>query len=193
MNATKRSRLPNKIFNYIHVARCQKLFSLAWYDNMMYAQSEDFSPAKALQIPCCNNLSCNSTEPYYTQREPFVNTAIAKATEADREWIACWTLALKQWRTKTSIRLWNAAGVKKAMPESLVILDCCLIALAKSGRLLNFTKLIKFFEPWHGISKHAEEILHCLEKNRPSLNSDVNPNVDSATHLPSKAERKATL
>lgn len=79
------------------------------------------------------------------------------------------------------------------MLKSLVILDCCFIALAKSGRLLNLTKLMKFFESWHGISKHAEEILHCLEKNRLFLNSDVNPNVDSATYLPSKAKQKATL
>ena len=192
-NATKRSRLPNEIFDYIHVARCRRLFSLAWYDDMTYAQSGDSSPTKALPIPCCNGPSCNSTESYYTQREPFLNTAIAKATEADREWMACRTLALKQWRTETSIRLWNAAGVKKAMPESLVMPDCCLIALAKSRGLLNFTELIKFLEPWHDVSKHAEEILHCLKKNRPSLNSDANPNVDSATHLPSKAERKATL
>ena len=155
---------------------------------MTYAQSEDSSPAKALPIPCCNGLSCNFTEPYYTQRKLFVNTAIAKATEADREWMACRTLALKQWKTETSIWLWNAAGVKNAMFESLVMPDYCLIPPVKSRRLLNLTELIEFLEPWHGVSKHVKENIQCLKKNRPSLNSDVNPNVDSATDLFSKAK-----
>lgn len=117
-DAAKRSKLPNEIFDYIHVARCRRLFSLAWYEDLTYAQSDDSSSPTALPIPCCNGPSCNSTEPSYTQREPFVDTTTKKATEADREWRACRTLALKQWRTETSTRLWNAAGVIKAMPES---------------------------------------------------------------------------
>lgn len=76
------------------------------------------------------------------------------------------------------------------MPESLVLPDCCLVALAKSEGLLNLTELIKFLQPWHGVSKHAHEIFHCLEKNRPPLNSIAEPLVPN---LPSKAERKVAL
>ena len=102
--------------------------------------------------------------------------------------MACRTLALKRWKTEVSTRLWNAAGVKMIMPESLIMPDCCLVALAKSERLLNLTELIEFLEPWHGVSKHAQEIFQCLEKNRP-------PPIPEAPvpNLPSKAERKATL
>lgn len=72
--------------------------------------------------------------------------------------MACQILALKQWKTEAFTRLWNIAGVKMIMPESFIMLDCCLVALAKSEGLLNLTKLIEFLEPWHGISKHAQEI-----------------------------------
>lgn len=112
-DAAKRTKLPNEIFDYIHVARCRRLFSLAWYEDLTYAQSDDLSSPTALPIPCCNGLSCNLIEPSYTPRELFVDTTTKKATEADREWMACRTLALKQWRTETSTRLWNAAGVHK--------------------------------------------------------------------------------
>ena len=44
------------------------------------------------------------------------------------------------------------------MPKSLIIPDCCLVALAKSEGLLNLTELIEFLEPWHNIFKHAQEL-----------------------------------
>ena len=82
-------------------------------------------------------------------------------------------LALKQWRIKTSTQLLNTVRVTRAMLESLVLPDCFLVALAKSDRLSNVTELIKFLEPWHGVSKHAQEIFHCLEKNCPPLDSNA--------------------
>lgn len=102
--------------------------------------------------------------------------------------MACRTLALKQWRTEASTRLWNAAGVKNTMLESLVMPNCCLVALVKSEGLLNITELIEFLELWHGVSKHAQETFHCLEKNRPPPNPEA-----PIPNLPSKAERKAAL
>ena len=104
--------------------------------------------------------------------------------------MACRTFALKQWRTETSTQLWNTAGVTRAMPESLVLPDCCLVALAKSEGLLNLTELIKFLEPWHGVSKHAQEIFHCLEKNRPPLDSNAEP---PEANLLSKAKQKLAV
>ncbi len=103
-DAAKRAKLPNEIFDYIYVARCRCLFALAWYDNLIYAQSENSAP-KALPIACCNGPSCKSMEPEYTQREEFIDTATPKITEVDREWIAYRTLGLKKWRTETSVRM----------------------------------------------------------------------------------------
>lgn len=86
-DTAKRATLLNEIFDYIHIARCRRLFSLAWYDNLTYAQSDDSSaPAPAaLPITYCNDPSCRSTEPSYTQREPFIDMTTTKTTEADRE------------------------------------------------------------------------------------------------------------
>lgn len=154
---------------------------------MTYAQSED---TKELPVPCCNGPSCNSVEPDFIQREPFMDTTNPPITEADREWIVCQTLELKRWRTETSTRFWEASGVKKRMPEGLTMPDNCLVALAKSGGLLaTLTQLIKFLEPWHGVSKYADEIFLCLETNCPPLE----PKIELPFQLPSKAQRKANL
>ena len=102
--------------------------------------------------------------------------------------MTCRALALKQWKTEASTRLWNAAGVKNITPKSLVMPNCCLVALVKSEGLLNITKLIEFLKPWHSISKHSQEILHCLEKNRPPPNPEA-----LVPNLLSKAKQKAAL
>lgn len=74
------------------------------------------------------------------------------------------------------------------MPESLIMPNCCLVALAKSEGLLNLTELIKFLELWHDISKQAQEIFQYLQKNYlPPIPETPIPN------LLSKAEQKAAL
>lgn len=45
----------NKIFDYIHITR-YKLFFLAWYNNLIFAQSKK-STQKTLAIFSCNSLS----------------------------------------------------------------------------------------------------------------------------------------
>lgn len=76
------------------------------------------------------------------------------------------------------------------MLEGLIMPDNCLVALAKSGGLLaTFTQLIKFLEPWHGVSKYADEIFLYLETNRLLLE----PKTELPCQLPSKAQRKANL
>ena len=96
IDVEKRAKLPHKIFDYIHIASCWKLFFLAWYDNLTYIQSNDSStPLVALPTTCCNGPSCSSTKSLYTQQELFIDTTTIKITKADQEWIACWTLALK--------------------------------------------------------------------------------------------------
>ena len=76
------------------------------------------------------------------------------------------------------------------MPESLVLPNCCLVALAKSEGLSNLTELIKFLEPWHSVFKHAQEIFNCLEKNCPPLDSNAEP---PEANLSSKAKQKLAL
>ena len=76
------------------------------------------------------------------------------------------------------------------MLKSLVLPYCCLVALAKSEGLSNLTELIKFLEPWHSVSKHAQEIFHCLKKNCLPLDSNAEP---PKANFPSKAAQKLAL
>ena len=102
-DAAKRANLPDEMFEYIHVAQCQRLYSLAWYDDMTYAQSSDNSGAtKTLPQPCCNGPRCQSEEPEFMKRDSFIDTSTPKYMENDREWIAYRGLALKVWRKETS-------------------------------------------------------------------------------------------
>ncbi len=80
-------------------------------------------------------------------------------------------------------------GVTKLMPKSLIMSDCCLASLAKSGGIFKFEDLLEFLDPWHSIDKHANKIFKCLEMNRPPLDIDAKPLLQS----PSKAERKNVL
>ena len=41
------------------------------------------------------------------------------------------------------------------MPQSLVLSDYALVALATSEGLSILTELIKFLKPWHDVSKYA--------------------------------------
>lgn len=151
-DAAKRAKIPDEIFDYIHVARCRRLFSLAWYDDMTYADKEmldDSIMKKALPLACCNGPSCMSPEPEFLHREPFIEPTVTKYTESDREWMAYRTVALKKWRKETADRVWLEQGVEEdeELPDNLIMDDDCLIALAKSGDFLqDLSSLINFFE-----------------------------------------------
>lgn len=80
-NVDKCAKLPNKIFDYIHIAKYRRLFSLAWYGNVMYAFKEKI--AKSLSGLCCNRPGCKSTMPEIFNWEPFANTTLVKVTESD--------------------------------------------------------------------------------------------------------------
>lgn len=186
---SKRAKIPDDIFDYINIARCRRLFSLAYYDDLTYAQEKGSKSNKALPTACCNGPSCNSPEPEYLQREPFMEQAtVIKYADAELEWIACRIAGLKQWRNEKSIRFWLQEGLgaeAKNMPDNLILSDCCLLALAKDGELLqDESSLVDFLEPWHGTADFAEEILVCIQKN--SFHSEY-------PALPSKAEREAVL
>ncbi|MCJ1471089.1 hypothetical protein MMC07_009737, partial [Pseudocyphellaria aurata] len=95
-DATKRAKMPDEIFDYIHVARCQRLFPLAWYNDLTYAVDAAVpEAAKALPDACCNGLSCQSPKPACLQREPFIKKLTKpRLSESDREWIAYRTAEL---------------------------------------------------------------------------------------------------
>lgn len=188
-DAEKRARLPDKIFDYIHVASCRRRFSLAWYDDSTYLVSQADGQTKSFPRFCCNGPVCQSEEPAILQgREDFIDVTKKTFTEVDREWIAFRTAALKNWRKEASNRFWIAKGLAAdAMPPSLILSDTCLSALAKSGGdlLADIFLLKEFLKPWHGADRHLDEIFECLQQSSPSKESSVS--------LPSRAERKMIL
>lgn len=85
-DATKQANLSNKMFEYIHVAQCQRLYFLAWYDDMIYAQSSNNSRAtKALPQLCCNGLGYQSKKPEFIKWDTFIDTSTFKYTENNWE------------------------------------------------------------------------------------------------------------
>lgn len=67
-DTAKRANIPNKIFDYIHVARHRRLFSLAWYNYLTYndkVTSDEPIFKKPLPETCCNGASYNSPELEY--------------------------------------------------------------------------------------------------------------------------------
>lgn len=146
---------------------------MAWYDDITYALDTESGLGKALPTSCCNAPSCQSIEPEFLQREPFIDSSPTKYTETDREWFAYRTVALKKWRLETSQQLWVNKGVERNMPPGLIMSDDCLAALAKSGgTLVDSDSLIKFLEPWYGLDKHCTEILACLDSTTSSTSVD---------------------
>lgn len=189
-DAAKRAKLPDEIFDYIHVAQYRRLFSLAWYDDLTYADQEQIDGSitkKALPTACCNGPSCKSVEPEFLHREPFIQSKVIKHTESDREWMACRTAALKKWRKATADRVWLEQGVDsdEELPDTLIMDDNCLIALAKNGEVLqDKTSLIQFLKPWYGMERYTDELLACIQQNS---------SCSATPDLPSKSERKAIL
>lgn len=88
-DAEKRRNLPDEIFEYIHVARCRRLFSLVWYDDMTYARTDDAGVTTPLPTLCCNGPDCLFVESDYLRREPFIDLTPANYTEIDRECGCC--------------------------------------------------------------------------------------------------------
>lgn len=58
-DAQKRANLPDKIFDYIHIVKCCRIFSLNWYDDSTYGNGNEAS-TKPLPTFCCNGSGCNS-------------------------------------------------------------------------------------------------------------------------------------
>lgn len=130
--------MTNLIFDYIHVAQCQRLFSLAWYDDLTYSSKKGLNH-QPLSLAYCNGPNCKNIEPDYMNREPFISTTLTKLTESDQEWIFCRTIALKKWRSQISTYQWLELGVnakEKDIPDGAIMSETCLTALVKQGELL---------------------------------------------------------
>lgn len=195
-DAAKRALLPDEIFDYIHTAKCRRLFSLAWYDDFTYAAISDSAnqlSAKALPSPCCNGPSCLSLLPnFLSEREPFIKTTSVTYSEAEQEWAIYRTSELKKWRTAASIKYWAQKHVTRSMPESLLMPDACLLALAKNAlTLTNIDILNKFLDPWYGVSKFSDEILTCIQQTVPG--PELLPGAHLGSSVPSRPERRAML
>ena len=164
-DAEKRAKLPDEIFDYIHAAKCRRLFSLAWYDDLTYAPNAE-GLSKALPTLCCNSFSCSSEEPPFLKRLLFIDTTAVKYTEADREWIAYRTAELKKWRKAKSKAFWLEQKVEAEIPDTLLMSDECLVGLAKAADSLidsiDGSKIKEFLKPWYGLDKYAEELFICL-------------------------------
>ena len=192
-DAARRASLPNEIFDYIHVAPCRRLFSLAWYDDMTYAVNEESSSGKALPVLCCNGSGCQSPEPAFIKQKLHFDTYFTKHNEYEREWIAYRSLALKQWRKKAFIRLWAKEGIDEPKPNSLIMSDTCLVALSKNADNLHDEQtLIRFLEPWYGVDQYRFEILDCL-RTYPAENPPDNIGSASSLLLVPRSDRKEAL
>ena len=100
-----------------------------------------------------------------------------------RKWIACRTAALKRWRKSKSKALWIDDGVEEEMPDTLLMLEQCLVNLAKRGEEFDEKgRLSDFLCQWPDLAEFVDEIFAFLQQ--------------SSSHgkdSPIKARRKAIL
>ncbi len=182
-DAQKRANLLDEIFDYIHIAKCRWRFSLNWYNDSTYGNGDEAN-TKPLPIFCCNGSQCNSKDPKYLEREPFVKLVAIKYLEADRKWIACRSAMLTKWQNAKSEAVWREDDLDD-MPESLLMSDQCLFALAKEGEKLDErAKLQEFLQLWPDLEEYVDELFICLRQS--SSHGDSNT-------IPSKAQRREIL
>lgn len=154
-----------------------------WYDDSTYGYGNEAS-TKPLPILCCNGSGYNSKDPEYLEREPFVKPVAIKYSEADREWIVCRSDTLTKWRKAKSEAVWRENDLY-GMPESLLMSDQYLLALAKeSEKLVDRAKLQEFLRAWSNLDEYLDELFICLRQSSSYGESDI---------IPSKAQRREIL
>lgn len=78
------------------------------------------------------------------------------------------------------------------MPESLIMPDNYLVALAISDKLLaTVNQLIEYLEPQYSVSKYIDYLFFCLQTNCPSLVEK--PETNLSRWLLYRAQRKANF
>lgn len=130
---------------------------------MIYVINEATGFGKDLPTSCCNSSSCKSTELEFLQKKFFIKIPSTKYSKTDWEWIVYQTAALKIEKKETSEYLWKQEGVDRLMPHNLIMLDNCLLALAKNvGVFVDLESLIQFLTLWYRMEKHHLSILAYL-------------------------------
>lgn len=175
----------------MHVAKCRRLFSLAWYDDLTYGDGPSSKPLSTL---CCNVSECLSDDLDFLKREPFVKPVTVKYSEAERELIACRFAALTEWRKEKSEAVWSKDGLD-GMPESLLMLYQYLSSLSKDGEQLNDeAKLQVFFQPWPDLIEYIQswpDLIEYIDKIFACICWSSSHGDSSMT--PSKAQRREVL
>lgn len=76
------------------------------------------------------------------------------------------------------------------MPDNLIMLDSCLLALAKHGLelalVISSEKLREFLQPWEDVDDYLEELFILIKRSSPQISSFTNYRL-------SRTERKETL
>lgn len=116
-NAQKQTSLPDEIFDYIHITKCQQLFLLAWYNDATYNNN------KSLPSLCCDGPGYNLKKSKCLKRKLFVETPTIRYSESDKKQIACWIAELTKQQKARLDELWYEDGVVDIMPESLLMSD----------------------------------------------------------------------
>lgn len=90
-----------------------------------------------------------------------------------REWIACKTAELKEWKKVKSKALWLADGVEQEMPDTLLMSYLCLLELVKRGEEFDEkSKLVTFLLQWPNLNEFLDEIFACLCRSSFHGNSE---------------------
>ena len=59
-HTSKKAKISDDIFDYINIARCRRLFSLAYYDDLTYAQKNGLNPRKLSPHPAVMALAATA-------------------------------------------------------------------------------------------------------------------------------------
>lgn len=84
-DAQKHTNFSNKILNYIHIIPCQKLFLLAWYNNITYTLNKEIGTSKTLLTSYYNGPSCQNIELEFLHRELFIDNLPIKYIKTNWE------------------------------------------------------------------------------------------------------------
>lgn len=80
LNAAKLANLLEEILEYIYVAKYRRSPTLAWYNNMIYAYTNNELGAIATKVIfqlCCNKPSCQSRKPDLIYKNCLIDNSIA--------------------------------------------------------------------------------------------------------------------
>lgn len=73
--------------------------------------------------------------------------------------MACRMAELKRWSKQALARVCVEQSIEKWLPDSIIMSDCCVVALAKHGEdLFGSATLLKFLEPWYSMDENRQQM-----------------------------------